>query len=81
MALINKVYRKKRWVGYQAVIRREGLIRKKTFTRKPDAERWAVEQEALQEMKINQDPRLAQKVSLREAFDKCFRMMEITGSR
>lgn len=80
MAWISKVYRKKKGVGYQAVIRRAGIIRKQTFNRKPDAERWAADQEEILDMKINQDPRLAKRVSLGEAFEKYFQMMEIPGS-
>lgn len=80
MAWIHKVYRKKKGVGYQAVIRRAGIIRKKTFNRKPDAERWAADQEEILDMKINQDPRLAMRVTLEEAFDKYFQMMEVVGS-
>ncbi|WP_028579449.1 tyrosine-type recombinase/integrase [Desulfogranum japonicum] len=80
MAWINKIQRKKKGIGYQAVIRKAGLVRKKTFTRKPDAERWAAEQEEILEMKANHDPRLAKKVTLEEAFDKYFQMMEVPGS-
>ncbi len=80
MATIVKVYRKQKGIGWQAIIRRGEAKYKKTFTRKPDAERWAAEQEDIFDMKIIQDPRLAQKVTLAEAFDKYFQMIKIEGS-
>lgn len=65
----------------QAVIRRVGeRPLKRTFDTKTQAKNWALEQEALIRAKRFRDPRLADLVSLGEAFDKYFSMIEIAGS-